>query len=99
MKPSASSTNTDERQSAPSLRQQWERGDITDAEAAQIALDQLDAARSDRDATLEEAAVACLELWKSAPNERPEYTQTKISHGCIAAATAIRALKSSPSER
>ncbi len=36
-----------------------------------------------------DAAMVCRETWKNAPNDRPEYRQNAISHGCIACAEAI----------
>jgi hypothetical protein len=49
---------------------------------------------STRDAALEEAAEECLRLWKTASNNRASgYWQNALSHGCVASAKAIRALK------
>lgn len=46
-----------------------------------------------RDQVIEECAKEVLCLWKESPNEAPDYTQNKISHGCIAAALHLRAIK------
>lgn len=46
-----------------------------------------------RDEVLEEAALEVLRYWKTAPNIPPAYTQNTVSHGCIAAASVIRAMK------
>jgi len=44
-----------------------------------------------------DAARVCREIWQNAPNDRPEYRQNEISHGCLACEQAIRALSSPPS--
>ena len=47
---------------------------------------------------LEEAKEECMRVWRNTTNERPDYTQNKISHGCIACRDAIEALKGRPPE-
>lgn len=50
-----------------------------------------------RNSALEDAARVAEELWRNAPNTRESgFRQNEISHGCIASAEAIRALKSPP---
>jgi len=48
--------------------------------------------------SLEEAKEECMRVWRNTTNERPDYTQNKISHGCIACRDAIEALKGRPPE-
>lgn len=47
-----------------------------------------------RTAALEEAAEACVVLFRNAPNTSESgFHQNKISHGCIESAAAIRAIR------
>lgn len=45
------------------------------------------------EAERERCAQTIEDMWRSAPNDRPEYRQNTISHGCIAAIQAIRGSK------
>ena len=76
-----------------------ERERQRDALDGQAALDEANnAVAAARTAALEEAAQTCIDLWKNATNVRHkvmrlDHVQNAISHGCIASAAAIRAMK------
>lgn len=38
----------------------------------------------------EKDAMICLDLWKNADNKAPDFKQSRISHGCLESAKAIR---------
>ena len=46
-----------------------------------------------------EAAKLCRQIWKNASNERPDYWQNAISHGCLVCEKEIRALAAQEDQR
>lgn len=70
-------------------------GDLRQLIAEEIA----SAVATARASAFTEAAKAAEDVWKNAPNERPDYLQNQYSHGCIASAAAIRALASQAEEK